>query len=134
MTKAERRTIEKEFFRYTENSRKAASYIEMHAADGIAIDQTSPRVIATPRNGVERAVICLVNEEERARRWSFIFDKTLERFRWTMKDELMRRRYIRQEHYLLTCAALHLSPKAYYHWRREVLEVAFLWAKELKIL
>ena len=134
MTRAQRKQIEREFYNYKQNRDKAANYVASHAFDGFGVDYSEPRVKSSPGNGVERNMIQALGEEERAWKWCVVFQKTMERFRWTQKDELMRRRYIEREHEAKTCMGIGIERRTYYYWINEILETSFLWANNFKLL
>ena len=133
MTRAQRKQIEREFYNYKANRDKAASYVASHAYDNFGMDYSEPRVKSSSGNGVERNVIRMISEEERAWKWCIVFQKTMERFRWTQKDELMRRRYISNEREVKTCMAVGIERRTYFYWLNELLDVAFLWALDLNL-
>ena len=134
MTRQQRKQIEREFYNYKANRDKAANYVASHAYDGFGIDYTEQHVKSSIFNNPERKLIQALGEEERAWKWCVVFQKTMERFRWTQKDELMRRRYIEREHEVKTCMGLCIARSTYFAWTEEVLLVAFMWAKEFNIL
>lgn len=131
MTKQQRRKIEYEFFNYKRNLETAAGYIAEHAFDGFGVDYSRSPVKSSPRNSVEKAIVRALCEEERAYKWCLVYQRTMDRFRWTQKDELLHRRYQTSEHEVQTCMNIHVERRTYYYWLTEILEVAFLWAQEL---
>ena len=59
----------------------------------------------------------------------------MERFYWTQKDELMQRRFEKRESEIKICMhLLGIERRTYFYWLREILEVAFMWANNLKLL
>lgn len=135
MTRQQRKTIEREFYRYIENRDKAAAHISERAFDGFGTDFSEPRVQSSPKgNTMEARTIGIISESERIWKWCKVFEKTIERFKWTQKDELMRRRYIERETDTETCAVICVDRSTYYHWLNEILEIAFVWARECGIL
>lgn len=135
MTKQQRQTIEREFFACSSEPSRRKNVIAEAAYAHFGTDYSEPRVKSSPAgNSAENRLVRLLDEEERATRWCTVFQKTMERFRWTQKDELMRRRYLGREPYLVTCDAMCLSPSTYYSWTEDILLVAFRWAQELKIM
>lgn len=135
MTRQQRKIIEREFYRYKENMKKAATAAADCAYRNFSVDYTSPRVKSSPiGNTAENKIVKLIEEEDHAWRWCVVFQKTMEHFLSEQKDELMRRRYIEREHFLKTCNELCLSSSTYFYWVEDVLQIAFRWAKELKII
>lgn len=135
MTRQQRREIEKEFYRYRDNCKLAATLVADRAFEGFDVDFSGSRVRSSPRgNPVENKVLSAISEAERAWKWCKVFEKTIERFKWTQKDELMRRRYIRRETDIETCSGICIDRSTYYHWLNEILEISFMWARDLRIL
>ena len=134
MTRAQRKQIEREFYNYKLNRDKAANYVASHAFDGFSVDWSEPRVKLSSGNTPERKLIDALSEEERAWKWCVVFQKTMERFRWTQKDELMRRRYEKRESEVETCMAIGIERRTYFYWLNEILEIAFMWGLTMHIL
>lgn len=132
MTRQQRKIIEREFYNYKDNMNKAATAAADCAYRNFSVDYISPRVKSSPIGNVaENKIVKLIGEEDRAWRWCVVFQKTMDRFRWTQKDELMRRRYIERESEVATCMAICIDRSTYYHWLNEILEIAFMWEKEI---
>ena len=134
MTRQQRKTIEQEFYGYSENMKKAAAHISERVFEGFETDFSEPRVKSSPKgNAMEARTVGIISESERTWKWCKVFEKTLERFKWTQKDELMRRRYIKRETDTTTCMAIGISRSTYYLWVEEIIIAAFAWALELRI-
>lgn len=135
MTRQQRKTIEREFYGYIENRDKAAAHISERALEGFETDFSEPRVKSSPKgNAMEARAISIISESVRAWNWCKVFEKTLERFKWTQKDELMRRRYIKRETDTATCMSICIERRTYYYWLNEILDTAFMWAHEYALL
>ena len=63
-----------------------------------------------------------------------MFEKTLERFKWTLKDDMMRMRYVDGNHEVCICDVIGISRANYYYWVEDVLQVAFMWAQEYNLI
>ena len=133
MTKQQRKRIEREFFGYTRNRQKAAEYVSSHAYDHFGVDYSSERVKSSRGNSAESGVIRMIDEADEAWRWCLVFEKTLERFRWEKKDELMRKKYIERKNPYTICAEIGIGRSTYFYWKEEILQIAFMWATDLKL-
>lgn len=132
MTRQQRKTIEREFFAYPANLEKAANAAADCAYANFGTDFSEPRVKSSPAGNVaENRLIKLIGEEDLAWRWCVVYQKTFERFRWTQKDELMRRRYIERESEIKSCMEIGIARSTYYLWVEEILLAANMWAKDL---
>src|SRR5699024_62169 len=98
MTRQQKRTIEREFYRYKANKEAGGEFIKDYAYSRIAINYEGDRVcgsgLNTTENGVVNAVDKDLSQSVHAYKWSIVFEKTMDRFRWTQKDKLMRLKYI----------------------------------------
>lgn len=132
MTKEQRRTIEREFYRYKWNKRECENY----AVCAVAYDSKAPdgeRVKTSGGNANEQLVIRAIYETERMRGWVTVFEKTLEKFKWEHKDKLMQKRYIERKGIWRTCDEVGISRATYFYWLEDIIQTAFLWACELKL-
>lgn len=132
MTKQQRKTIEREFYRYNFNKRTADNY----AVDAVAYSSAAPdgeRVKTSGGNTNEQLVIRAIYETERMRGWCKVFEKTIDKFRWEQKDKLMQKRYIERKGIWRTCEEIGIERRTYFYWLEDILQTAFLWASELKL-
>lgn len=133
MTKQQRKKIEREFYGYTRNRQKAADYVSSHAYDHFGVDYSSERVNSSRGNGTESSVIRMIDEEDEAWRWCLVFEKTLERFRWEKKDELMRKKYIERKNPYTICVEIGIERRTYFYWLDEIRRIAFQWALDFRL-
>lgn len=133
MTNEQRKTIEREFYRYTFNKRTCENY----AVLAVAYDSSAPdgeRVKASSGNKNEQLVIRAIYDQERMRAWCHVFEKTQDKFKWEHKDKLMQKRYVEHKKVWRVCDELHIVERTYHYWHNQILEVAYMWAKEFKLL
>lgn len=134
MTKQERRQIEREFFNYKSNREQAANYVASSALSGFAIDYSHERVQTSSGNSVERSVIKAISREERLWKWCVVFEKTFDKYRWEQKDKLIVKKYIEHKPRWRICMELALPEPTYHRWLTDILETAYMWAKEFELL
>ena len=133
MNKQQRKIIEREFYKYKWNKRESENY----AVCAVAYDSSAPdgeRVKSSSGNANEQLVIRAIYDQERMRGWVTVFEKTLEKFKWEQKDKLMQKRYIERKSIWRTCEEIGISRATYFYWLEDILQTAFLWAKELKLI
>ena len=133
MTRQERRQIEREFFNYKSNREQAAEYVASSALSGFAIDYSHERVQSSSGNSVERSVITAISKEERLWKWCLVFEKTLDKYRWEQKDKLILKKYIERKPRWQIEIDLSLDRSTYYRWLVDILETAYMWAKEFEL-
>lgn len=66
--------------------------------------------------------------------WKTVCDKVLERFKWTQNEKLIRKYYIENKTPIAVCMELFMSEREFYYSKREILDMAFRWAREYKLL
>lgn len=133
MTKQQRKIIEREFYQYNFNKRTADNY----AVDAVAYSSAVPdgeRVKTSGGTTNEQLVIRAVCTAERMHGWCKVFEKTLEKFRWEQKDKLMQKRYIERKSIWRTCEEIGICRATYFFWLEEILQTAFMWANEFKLI
>lgn len=133
MTKEQRKTIEIEFYRYNANKKEAENYAVNAVAYGSPV-HGGERVKASVGNANERMIIRAVDEAERMRGWCKVFEKTLDRFKWGQKDELMQKRYLERKSIWRTCDEIGIERRTYFYWLSDILRTACLWAEDLKLI
>lgn len=134
MNKSQRRQIEREFYNYKNNKQMAAEYVASHALDGFAVDYSRERVQSSYNNGTENKIIGAICKEETAYKWCVVFQKTMDKFRWELKYDLMRKRYIEKQSPNRTCYEIRIGRRTYDYWVDEILVSAFLWADYFGLL
>lgn len=134
MTKQQRKMIEREFYNYEKNRNEAAYYISSRALARMGVDYSRERVKSSNGNFVEESVINAVDKYERLYKWCLVYEKTLDRFRWTQKDKLMQMRYIDKNHDVCICDVIGISDRTVRYWVEEILQVAFMWAQEFNLV
>nr|DAQ28250.1 MAG TPA: hypothetical protein [Caudoviricetes sp.] len=134
MNKSQRRQIEREFYNYKNNKQMAAEYVASHALDGFAVDYSRERVQTSYNNGTENKIIGAICKEETAYKWCVVFQKTMDKFRWELKYDLISKRYIEKQSPNRTCYEIRIGRRTYDYWVDEILVSAFLWADYFGLL
>lgn len=134
MTKQQRKKIEREFYNYEKTRNECAAYMAERAIAGLGVDFSGERVKTSQVNTAEEKVVKTVDEYERMYKWCLVYEKTLERFKWTLKDKLMQMRYIDKNHQVCICDVIGISDRTLRYWVEEILQVAFMWAQEYNLL
>ena len=137
MTRQQKRTIEREFYRYKENKAMGGEFIKDYAYSRIAVNYESDRVCGSGINTTEKSVVDAISKDvaknARAFKWTLVFERTMDRVRFTQKDKLMRLKYIERRNVLSICEELHISRATYFYWKDEVLLHAFQWVCALNM-
>lgn len=81
---------------------------------------------------IEREFRKYPNNENSA--WKVVCDKVLERFKWTQNEKLIHKFYFESKSPTSVAMELYMSEREFYYSKREVLDMAYRWAKELKLI
>ena len=129
----EQRIINRQFYRYKWSKRE----LENHTLYAVAYDSSAPdgeRIKTSVGNRQEQLVIRAIYETEQLRAWVAVFEKTQERFKWELKDKLMQKRFIERKKPWKICDEIGISRRTYDYWLEDILNVAYRWAKEYKLI
>lgn len=132
MTNQQRKIIEREFYRYKWNKRESENY----AVTAIAYNSAAPdgeRIKTSAGNKNEQLIIRAIYDQERMRDWCKVFEYTLIKFKGEYKDKLIEKRYVERKGIWRTCDEIGICRATYFYWLEEILQAAFLWAKEFKL-
>ena len=131
MTKQQKRTIDREFYRYKANKEAGGRSIREYAYSRIAVNYESDRVCGSGLNTTESGVINAIDRDfaksVRAEKWALVFEMTMNRVRFTQKDRLMQLKYLEHKGVIEICNLLHISRATYFYWKDEILLHALQW-------
>ncbi len=133
MTKEQKKTIEREFYKYKWNKAQVGNY----AVCAVAYDSSlrdGERVKSSPGNTQEQLVLRAIYETERMRSWCTVYEKTMEKFKWEQKDTLMQKKYVERKKPWRICDEIGISRRTYDYWLEDIRQCAFRWAREFKLL
>lgn len=134
MTKQQRKIIEREFYNYEKNRNEAADYISSRALARMGVDYSRERVKSSNGNSVEESVIKTVDKYERMYKWCLVYEKTLDRFRFTLRDKVMQLRYIKHRNNVYIGKMIYVCERTVRYWVNEIQEVAFHIAQEFNLI
>lgn len=133
MTQEQKRKIKREFYRYQKNRDRAATEISEMALAHFGVDYSSDRVRSSPGNLSEKIIVRFIDETDESYRWCLVFEKTIERFRWTGKDKLMRMKFLERHNAYHIQGEIGIERSTYFYWLNDILSVAYLWALDYKL-
>lgn len=137
MTNQQKKTIEREFYRYRENKEIAGNFLDDFVSKQLAANYGKDRVHGTGLNGVENNMVTAIDKDAasgaRARKWAVVYEKTRDKYFCEGKDKLMQLRFQEKRSVFQVCQKLHIERRTYFYWLDEVLQTAKLWANSLGI-
>lgn len=131
-----RRRVERAFYDYTINSKKAAAYIDSYYT-GITANweglRSSGGQISNPTE--KKALRALEGAEREAIAWCKVVEQTLDHFARTGKDELIRLRYFQNvSEYKICYEKLYISRRSLFDWIEDIINYASLIAMQLQLI
>lgn len=137
MTNEQKKTIEREFYRYRENKQLAGKFLDDFICSRLATDYSKDRVNGSGENATENGVVCAVSKEmaqgARARKWAIVYEKTKDKYFCEGKDKLMQLRFQERKSIYRVCEELHIERRTYFYWLEQVLNTAYVWAQNFEI-
>lgn len=137
MTNAQKKTIEREFYRYRENKQLAGKFLDDFVSKHLVADYSKDRVSGSGENGVENGVVSAISKEAatgaRARKWALVYERTRDKYFCEGKDRLMQLRFQEHRSVCSICAALHIERRTYFYWLEQILNTAYIWAQFFEI-
>lgn len=135
MTNEQKRLINREFYKYDAYSSEVNATLENAVFSGTTVDYSKLRVSGGEGgNGVENRVIKALSDSQQKSLWVQVFNYTMIKYTGEYKDRLIRMKYIEGCSRRQICGRLHIGTATYHRWLDEILETAFMWCKNLKIL
>lgn len=105
------------------------------AESNMAIDYSKVAVSSSPGNYKENQLCKILDDNLSKLKWCKVVEKTLEHYHFEKdKRDFVNLHFFRNKSEVATCIALEISRPTFYRWQDEVLEIAFNWAREYKLL
>lgn len=135
MTSEQKRLINSEFYKCDGYQSEVKATLDGAIYSGTTVDYSSLRVSGGGgANGVENRVIKALNDSQHKSLWVQVFNYTLIKYTGEYKDRLIRMKYIERCSRRQICGKLHIGTATYHRWLDEILETAYMWCRNLKIL
>lgn len=129
-----KKIIEDAFFNYKKISSEAVISTVEWAESNLAIDYSKVSVKSSSTGGKEEKLCEIIDNSQNALRWCYVVEKTLDFFKWDIKEKLIRIHFFERKSVLRTCQEIHCSRRTCLYWKDEILTKAYQWAIELKLL
>ena len=129
MTNAQKKTIEREFYRYRENKQLAGKFLDDFVNKHLVADYSKDRVSGSGENGVEKEAAT----GARACKWALVYERTRDKYFCEGKDKLMQKVFQERKSVFRVCSEIGIQRRTYFYWLDEILNTAKLWANALGI-
>lgn len=135
MKKRARDLIKHAFYNYRDMQKVAVISTVDWAESNFAIDYSKVSVQSSPSNYKETQLCALLDDNLKNVRWCYVVEKVLDHYHFERdKIRFITEHYFRKKSDVLTCIEVGICRATFYNWQEEILETAYKWAKELKLI
>lgn len=135
MKKAERKQIKNAFYKYPEMFKTLVLSTVDWAESNFAVDYSKVSVQTSPGNYKETQLCGLIDDNQRKLRWCSMVEKTLEHYHFEKdKVRFVQLYFFKKNTILYTCLEVGICRATFFNWENEILETAYKWAKELRLV
>ena len=134
MKKEERKKIEKAFFNYKEYMAQGVISTVEWAESNMAVDYSKVAVQTSPSNYKEEKLCEVIDQKIDTYRWSLVVEKVLDMHKFDAKSKFIRKHYFDKKNIYQVCYDIGICERTYKYWKEEIIEDAYLWAKEYKLV
>jgi hypothetical protein len=101
----------------------------------MAIDYSKVAVQTSPSNYKEAQLCALMDDNLKLVRWSYVVEKVLDHFKFEQdKVKFIRQHYFAKKGEVETCLEIGICRATMFNWQNEIIDIAYKWARELKVL
>lgn len=135
MENAIRKRIKRAFYSYPETMKNAVVSTVEWAESNFAVDYSKVSVQTSPSNHKETQLCALIDDNVKLIRWCYVVEKVLDFYHFEQdKIRLIEYCYFKKKGDIETCLKVGISRATYFRWQEEIIEIAYKWAKELKLI
>lgn len=135
MENVERNLIKKAFYKYPENQKTVVISTVDWAESNFAVNYEKLCVQTSPCNQKETQLCALLDKNNNLIRWCYLVEKVLEHYHFEKdKVKFINMHFFKQKGDIETCLEVGICRATFYNWQEEILETAYNWAKELKLI
>ena len=135
MKKATRRLIKKAFYNYKELMNKLVVSTVEWAESNFAVDYSKVALVTSPSNHKETQLCGLMDDNLKKCRWCYVVEKVLDHYHFERdKVKFIESFFFNKNTEVETCLKVGCGRATIYRWENEVIEEAYKWAVELKLV
>lgn len=130
-----KRRVKKALYDYPKALKESVTSTVEWAESNFAIDYSKVCVQSSPGNHKETQLCNLMDKNLIKVRWCYVVEKVLDHYRFEdEKVKFIKEHFFKQKSDILTCLDVGISRRTFFRWQEEIIEVAYNWAKELKLI
>ena len=135
MEKTNKNKIKRAFYSYPKLLKQAVQSTVDFAEENFAVDYSKVSVQSSKTNGKEAKLCAIIDDNLTTLRWCYVVEKVLEHYHFE-KDKVafINTFYFKGKSDIVTCVEIGVSRATLFRWQDEVLEIAYKWAKEYKVI
>lgn len=105
------------------------------AESNFAVDYSKVSVQTSPGNYKEAQLCAILDDNLKIVRWCYVVEKVLDHYHFE-KDKIrfIQEHYFKQKGDIETCFDVGIGRATFYRWQEEIIEEAYKWAKELRLI
>ena len=135
MTNEIRKRIKQAFYDYPKMFKQAVISTVEWAESNMAVDYNKVSVQTSPGNYKETQLCALLDDNLKIVRWCSVVEKVLEHYHFEKdKIKFIESHYFNKKSDNNTCIEICIGRATFYRWQDEIIEEAYKWAKELKLI
>lgn len=135
MEKNTRRELKKILYNYPKIFNKVVQSTVDWAESNFAIDYSKVSVQSSPSNYKEAQLCALLDDNQKKVRWCYMVEKVLDHYHFESdKIRFIENYFFKQKGEVATCLNVGIGRATLFRWENEIIETAYKWAKELKLI
>lgn len=135
MEKEYKSVVKKALYAYPKAMAGAVISTVEWAESNMAVDYGKVCVQTSPSNYKEAQLCKLIDENTASLRWCYVIEKVLEHYQFEQeKVKFIQKFFFEKKSEAFTCLSVGVSRRTFFRWKEEILETAYKWAVELKVL
>lgn len=135
MEKRTRKELKKVLYNYPRIFESAVQSTVEWAESNFAVDYSKVSVQTSPGNYKESQLCALLDSNQKKVRWCYMVEKVLDHYHFEQdKIKFIEQYFFKQKGEVLTCLDVGICRATLFNWENEILETAYKWAKELKLI
>ena len=135
MEQRSRRAIKSALKNYLKNFDNVVQSTVDWAENNMAVDYGKVVVKSSKGNYKETQLCGLIDENQKKMRWCYMVEKVLDHYHFESdKVRFIEDYFFKQKGEVHTCVNVGIGRATLYRWENEIIETAYKWAKELKLI
>lgn len=135
MEQRSRRAIKSALKNYLKNFENVVQSTVDWAESNMAVDYGKVVVKSSKANYKETQLCGIIDDNQKKMRWCYMVEKVLDHYHFESdKVRFIEDYFFKQKGEVYTCLNGGISRRTLYRWENEIIETAYKWAKELRLL